>query len=151
MTHEAFDPAHHIMVVRDAKTGRHVHVTWSSVLQQMAAAPAAPVDLSPLANRIAALEAREASTPAPAPAPVVDLGPIAARVAMLEARPIPEPTDISGLAAAVDDAAVQLAMLADRLAKLEARHETHEHNYQFTAEQLSTIASAVLEHARRAA
>lgn len=146
MTHEAFDPAQHIMVVRDAKTGRHVHVTWSSVLQQIAAAPA-PADLSPLANRIAAIEAKAATAPAPA----IDLGPLTARVAMLEARPIPETPDVSGLVAAVTDAAAQLAMLADRLAKLEARHETHEHHYQFTADQLSTIASAVLEQARRAA
>lgn len=119
-----FDPNQHIMVVRDKSTGRHVHVEWSTVIAQIAAAPSATA---------------------------VDLSPLTARVAALECRPAPETVDISSLVSAVADASAQLATIAHRLAQLERKHETHEHNYNFSAEQVSTIVAAVADRTGRAA
>ena len=53
-----FDPKQHILVVRDATTGRHVHVAWDDVLNQLAEAPAQPirVDLAPIMARLDAIE-----------------------------------------------------------------------------------------------
>lgn len=86
---ETFDPAKHILVVRDRETGRHVHVEFQEVVRQIAAAPAMPVDLSEVHRRLAALETRLPTSDGELARSVFDaaanLSGINARLATLEA------------------------------------------------------------------
>lgn len=120
MTPQAFDPAQHILVVRDKDTGKHVHVTWSDVLAKVAtpAEAAKPLDLSDLYRRLAAVESI--------------------------------PVQGADLAQAVADAAARLSILLDRVAKLEVDYRGHSHDYKIPEAQLQVIAAAVLEQMRLA-
>lgn len=118
-----FDPTQHILVVRDATSGRHVHVAWVDVLQQIAATP-------------------QATT--------LDLAPIIARIEAMERRPESPLVADTGLSQSVADASAALANIAARLNKLEAAYSTHEHDYKLADDQLKVIASAVLDQIRRA-
>lgn len=121
---QAFDPERHILVVRDKDTGRHVHVAWRDVLVQLSAAPA-PIQVA---------------------APAVDLTPLLRRLEALEGLPRAD-----SMAGAVSDAAAQLAGIAHRITALERRHDTHEHHYNLTAQQVESIVAAVVAQMRVAA
>lgn len=86
--------------------------------RRFAALEARPApDLTPLTQRLAALEGRPA-------APAVDLGPLAARIATLEGRPAPDIAPIAARIAALEGRpAPDLSALAPRtaVAALEAR------------------------------
>lgn len=87
-----FDPEKHILVVRDATTGKHVHVVWADVLRQLSVAPPT-TDLSGIEARITSLEQRPASQSVMPPDP---------RIGRMEGN-------IQALASAVADAARTLA------------------------------------------
>lgn len=106
-----FDPAQHILVVRDKDTGKHIHVSYQDVIDQIKSAPS----------------------------PGVDVAPILERLALLEQRP-----SVESIAGAVSSAAASLAVLSDRLSKLEAEYRSHSHDYKLSEQQLQVIASAVM-------
>jgi small-conductance mechanosensitive channel len=125
MTLQPFDKDKHILVVRDAATGKHTHVAFGSIVQQVAQAAPVSVDLSAITKRIEDLE-RTPGTGAP-----------------------------SDLLHAINDLSAKLAHILDRLNQLEQQHHDHGHDYKLAdkdiAEIASRVLSSVLEQTRRAA
>ncbi|MBN8526700.1 MAG: hypothetical protein J0M02_15310, partial [Planctomycetes bacterium] len=88
-----------------------------AIERRLAAPPSTP-DLSPIAARLDAMEARIAQQAAPEPPPVPDLSPIAARLDTMEAR-------IAALAAHESPPVPDLSPIAARLDAMEARIAEH--------------------------
>lgn len=99
MSDNVFDPAHHkiVAIVADGEEkGQHLHVTLAELARD-AQSEFHRVDLGPVEARVAALEQ------VPQPAPPLDLAPLLEHIARLEARLQTQERAVQVVLQALDD------------------------------------------------